>query len=405
MGGKPTAPGVAIALALLLATPVLAGCIGDAGQSAETASTPDSEAADEAEDWARSLPDEVTGIEHLTQVEDVEAAGGLWTDGDYAYVSGQNTGFYVVDLTTPNEPQVVGEIKDQFTRDVAMLHDGNRSVVVTAASGGGMVFIDVTEPTQPEVVGEALGGGEGNVHNANVVPGTHLVYNSRSVDTPGVDIVNASNPANPEHVATFNDLTCHDITFSAEDDRAYCAGVRETQIWDISDPEDPDVLTRIYNPFMHVHHWATVTNGGDLLVIGDEFGGSTDAAAGCYATADNPTDDHTVSDPYGAVWFYDISDESQPVPLGWVAPELPANNVPPTPCTAHFGEILPNQDKMVIGWRAAGTYVVDFSDPSAPELVDHVTPVGDNWETRYHNGYVFSGDTDRGMDVFVPTGS
>jgi hypothetical protein len=37
--------------------------------------------------------------------------------------------------------------------------------------------------------------------------------------------------------------------------------------------------------------------------------------------------------------------------------------------------------------------------------VDDVTPVGDNWETRYHNGYVFSGDTDRGMDVFVPTGS
>jgi hypothetical protein len=403
MGHTPTSRSLVLAAVLVLAAPALAGCVGDAGEDADPASS-EAEPGSQTETWARELPEEITGIEHRTQVDGMDAAGGLWTEGDHAYVSGQNTGFHVLDVSTPEDPQVVGGIPDQFTRDVDLLHYPNRTVAATAASGQGMVFVDVTDPTQPEVIGQALGGGEANVHNVAVVPGTHLVYNSRSVDTPGVDIVDASDPANPEVLGTFNDLTCHDIAFDGENERAFCAGVRETQIWDVSDPEQPEILTRIHNPAINIHHWALPADNGSLLVIGDEFAGSTDAAAGCYAAQENPTDDHTVSDPVGAVWFYDISDETQPVPLGWVAPELPANNVPPTPCTAHFGELLPDRDKMVIGWRAAGTYVVDYADPATPEIVDHVTPVGDNWETRYHNGYLFSGDTDRGVDVFVPTG-
>ncbi len=391
-------------LAILIVLPAaLAGCLGDAGEEGQ-ASLEDTREANATASWAKPLPETITGLEHLTRLDAVESAGGLHLEGDLAYVSGQNTGFYVVDVSTPRQPEILGSVKDQFTRDVDLLDYPNRTVAVTAASGTGMVFIDVTEPTQPEVLATVLGGTGGNVHNVAVVPGTHLVYNSRSLDTPGVDIVDASDPETPEVVTTFGTLTCHDVTFHMPDDRAFCPGVRETQIWDVSDPEAPEVVSRVYNPAIQIHHWATTARNGSLLIIGDEFAGSTDAAAGCLAATETPATEGTVSDPVGAVWFYDISDEATPVPLGYVAPPLPADNVPPTPCTAHFGEVLPDRDVMVIGWRAAGTYLVDFSDPSAPALVDHVTPTGDNWEAVHHNGYVFTGDTQRGMDVFTFTG-
>jgi len=403
MGSNPTERGLVLplALALVLAAPVLAGCVGSSAPEDELDQTADTNTTDASEGWARDLPDTVNGLEHLTRVDAVDAAGGLHLEGDYAYVSGQNTGFYVLDVSTPEDPQLVGQVRDQFTRDVDLLHYDNRTVAVTATSGEGMAFIDVSEPDRPEILGKALGGNDGNVHNVAVVPGTHLVYNSRSVDTPGVDIVDASDPANPKKIDQFGTLTCHDVTFYTPDDLAFCAGVRETQIWDVSDPESPEVLTRIYNPAINIHHWATVTDNGTLLAIGDEFGGSTDAAAGCYAYEDTPAG--PTSDPAGAVWFYDVSDPTQPTPLSWIAPDVPAGNTPPAPCTAHFGEVLPDRDKMVIGWRAAGTYIVDFADPATPSLVDHVTPPGDNWETRHHNGYLFTGDTQRGVDVMIPT--
>ncbi len=392
------------ALILLLVTaPLLAGCIGDQGEDLGEQSLDDTTPANATPSWARPLPEEITGLEQVTgEVADVEAGGGLWTEGDLAYVSGQNTGFYIVNLSTPDQPTVLSSIKDQFSRDVDLLHYEDRTVAVLAASGSGMVFVDVTEPERPERI--ATLEDVGNVHNVAVVPGTHTVYNSRSVDTPGVDIVDASDPANPEVVQVFGDVTCHDVTFWTEGDRAYCPGVRETQIWDISDPQEPSVVTRIHNPAINIHHWALPLHNGTLLAIGDEFAGSTDAAAGCLATEDIPGVPGTQSDPVGAVWLYDISDESTPIPLGYVSAELPTDNVPPTPCTAHFGEQVGDRDMLVVGWRAAGTYLVDISDPAAPSIVDTLPTSGDIWEARYHHGYVFTGDTDGGMSVLTFSG-
>lgn len=401
-------------LLTLAAAAALAGCLGaldDPG--ADPASAPDElddAVGANAGDWARPLPETITGLEAVGSAPDVQSGAGLWLEGDHAYVAGNNGGFYIANLTTPASPALEGHLPDQESRDVELLHyDSGRTVAVLADSSRGAIFVDVTDPAEPEALATVLGSDgdtAANVHNVAVHDEANLVYNSRSVDTPGIDVVDASDPENPEVVHTFGTVTCHDVAVEPGMERAYCAAVRETQIWDISDPSQPEILTRIYNPSIQIHHWAEVTNGGDLLLIGDEFAGSTFAAAGCYANQDVPGTEQQASDPVGALWFYDVSDEANPVPVGWVSPEVPAENQPPAPCTAHFGEILHDRDKVVVGWRTAGTQLIDFADPANPRVLDTVgTADAENWEVQVHNGYVFSGDTEHGMRVHTFTGS
>ncbi len=389
--------------ALLLAGLVLlAGCLQEAPDGGDENAGSDTDAAT---DWHRALPESITGLDHVSQVDGVEEAAGIATYKDHLYVAGLGTGFYILNVTTPEDPALVGHLVDQWSRGVDLVHYDDGTIVAALAAGGsGMAFYNVTDPTEPVHL-ETVLEGDVAVHNVYTLPGTQYVYNSRSLDVPGVDIVDASDPEDI-HVAAVvrGETTCHDIRFYPEGDRGYCAAVEQTQVWDMADPLDPQLVQAIVNPAIQIHHWAMPVHNGTLLVIGDEFAGSTGAAAGCFAASEGPDVVGTVSDPVGAVWFYDLSDESAPVPLGFLAPELPVDNVPPAPCTAHFGEQVGDRDLMVVGWRTAGTVLVDFSDPMAASIVDVVPTDGDVWEARYLGGWVFTGDTGRGSDVLTFTG-
>ncbi|HJQ93231.1 MAG TPA: hypothetical protein VJ874_02975, partial [Candidatus Thermoplasmatota archaeon] len=129
------------------------------------------------------------------------------------------------------------------------------------------------------------------------------------------------------------------------------------------------------------------------------------------------------STPLGALWFFDISDPADPQMLSWISPPLVAPVAPTVPespatgpsvagqlangaystvpnCTAHFGQVVPGEDKIVLGWYTAGVLLIDFSDPSNPVILDQYQPEGVNtWSARISNGYVFTGDMSRGMEV------
>jgi hypothetical protein len=167
-----------------------------------------------------------------------------------------------------------------------------------------------------------------------------------------------------------------------------------------------------------LHHFATASNDGSILIIGDEHRGGGNPGACFHYDPVTGT-----STPLGALWFFDISDLSDPVLLSWLSPPFVAPVVPTLPtspntdpsvigqlvggaytavpnCTAHFGQVLPGQDKIVIGWYSAGVLLIDFSDPGNPVILDQYQPEGVNtWSARVSNGYVFTGDIGRGMDV------
>lgn len=188
---------------------------------------------------------------------------------------------------------------------------------------------------------------------------------------------------------------CHDATVVPEKDLAIAACLTEGQVWDISDPAAPTVLSHIQNPFM-IFHSSGMTWDGKVAVLGDEFAGAA-AGAGCVSPDGR----------LGAMWFYDISDPSSPQEVGHYGP--PRTAFPETAesaarhsCTNHNFNVLPMKDPKkyvaVTSYYAAGLSVVDFSDPANPQEVAYYVPEyegnqqADMWAAYWYNGRIYTND-------------
>lgn len=275
--------------------------------------------------------------------------------------------------------------------------DANRGCQPGVGKEGVRVF-DVRNPRKPRSIGfaETLHG----AHNLTAVGDTGLVYiGSYNLGDPaaadGVSIVDvAANPADPpvtflefpdadqrpEYKNMRNEsgevpasIGCHDIGLDLKRDLAFCAGISETQIWDISDPRNPVIIEIIYNPDISIHHGAQANVDGDVLYVQDEWAGAAGGPSGCAAP----------KQPSGTIWAYDISDPRNPTPLGfWSAPEPdPAADF----CTTHFfGTFEMNgRDMVVTSYYDHGVWVVDFSNPSQPTTHAFYEPDGATFWSAY----------------------
>ncbi len=394
-----------LAFAILL--PALAGCVAPT----DDAGVPAGENPGPVERVVYALPEAISALEGIA-TPDEKGAAGIWIENDIAYLSGPS-GLRIYDVSDPaNTVPLATEVEDTSSRDVDLLHHPNgRLYAVLSRAGHGMALVDVTDPTAPVVASNPTLGS----HNLAVVPNTTLVYNSRSINTqpptPGTsgvaDIVDFADPENPK-ITLFRfpavvmtvggvpravaSTACHDITFQADRNLAYCAGITDTQVWNIEDPANPVIIQVIDWPGTNIHHAVVPARGGDLLIIGDEFAGAMGGPM-CSTKADYPT---------SALWFFDVSDMSRPTPVGSFQVKYDSVDEGNSAlCTTHFGTLIEDRDLIVMSWYAAGTVIVDFSDPTAPTQVAHFRPEGgvNTWDARYYNGHVFTGDTARGMDV------
>ena len=446
MGGQPRSRRMRaiLTLAALLGA-ALAGCIG------EPAADLDAAAADDMAGHADlyQLPAIVSAVEHVTQAADVSTGAGIWIDGHHAFVSARGDGLFVVDLMDPESPTVIAHVSavdglgdPMYARDADVIHvpvtleDGtveDRAILGLSGANQGIHFLDVTNAHEPRYITTILEELEVGSHNLAMHPTLPYVYNSASNGEGGtIDIIDVSDPDAPVVVTTFGDLGCHDITFlvTEEKQRLYCPGIARTQIWDIADPTAGVLISEItmdplptrgggavnLDPMQSfgqgLHHSAYATHDGDLLIIGDEFMGG--GGPGCQANAAG-----VVSSPTGALWFVDTSDEVNWELLGWFSPEFPANNAPsPNPsnpgpgmvlsalpnCTSHFGQLIPGEDKIVMGWYTAGVILLDFSDPTSPQMLSQWNQGTNTWDARLYHGYALTGDIARGLDVFKLVG-
>jgi hypothetical protein len=200
-------------------------------------------------------------------------------------------------------------------------------------------------------------------------------------------------------------IGCHDLQAWPEEDIVIAACITESQVWDISDPAKPEILARITNPDVQIHHSAAFTWDGKYAIISDEYGG---AAGGGGCTGDK---DSTV----GAMWFYNIEDPANPVLEGnYSLPRVPAwddeQEAQRARCTTHLYTILPMKDPskyIAIGsYYSGGISAVDFSDPSDPQEIGHYLhqPGGvlpDTWSTYWYNGRIYTNDYLSGFGVGV----
>jgi hypothetical protein len=222
-----------------------------------------------------------------------------------------------------------------------------------------------------------------------------------------------SDPSKAKVIGTPNvgtTIGCHDVTLFLERKLAAAACLTETQLWDLSTPEKPKIVGTIREPRMNISHSTAFSNDGKTLVVGDELGGAA-ASPGCVSNQDT----------YGGLFFYDVSDPSNPQTRGTY--KLPQQDVSEF-CTAHLFNVVPRRDDkdvLVSSWYTGATSVLDFTDPSKPTQIAYYIPEETTtpdqqpkeaaaWASYFYNGTIFSNNFDedvnsispqsRGLDVF-----
>jgi hypothetical protein len=209
-----------------------------------------------------------------------------------------------------------------------------------------------------------------------------------------------TNPAAARVIATPDvspAIGCHDVTVLIPRKLAGAACITESQLWDISDPAQPRVLSHIVNPAINIHHSTTFSFDGATLAIGDELGGAA-VAPGCL--------DGNEHLPIGAIWFYEVSNPALPVLRGTF--RIP-QTVTSTICTAHNFNTVPlstPRDVLVSAWYNGGTTVVDFTDPANPQQVGYYIVksgiVSNAWSSYWYRDQIYANNlATRGFDAFL----
>jgi hypothetical protein len=354
-------------------------------------------------------------------------------------------GFRVMDISDPSQPREIGQFDcwgDQS--DVSIWQD---LVIVSvdkpttedcseqSGSWEGIRVVSIADPANPQLLGSVATdcGSHTNTMYADPANGRLLVYalsyplagrynpagalptcNAVSHRKFSVVEVPLDNPGEPRLLRTVpveTNIGCHDVTLFLERKLAAAACLTESQMWDISDPAEPEVIARIPNPpELNISHSTAFSNDGRTLVIGDELGGAA-ASPGCL-TGDE-------RDRFGGLFFFDISGDAGargPEQVGtFKLPQTRTNLF----CTAHLFNPVPlsnGRDILVSSWYTGATSVIDFTgvrEGEAPEQIAHyipentVTPSDQPseaaaWSSYWYNGLVWSNNFDEDVNSVVP---
>ncbi|HEX2240865.1 MAG TPA: hypothetical protein VHJ82_06980 [Actinomycetota bacterium] len=361
---------------------------------------------------------------------------------------GNPGGFRVIDISDPANPVQVGQFVCQGSQaDVAIWGDlvfesvdsprdtpdcpnagANQAQILTGTAWEGVRVVSIENPETPSQIAAVYT--DCGSHNNSVLPDLKnnrlLVYSmSYPVTNQGANCnymthrkvsvieVPLDKPEEAKVIGTPSvepSIGCHDVTFFPKLKLAGAACLTETQMWDISNPEEPEIIAHIPNQTgMSFSHSSTFTNDGRGLVVGDEMGGAI-FAPGCL-------EDQTTT---AAFWFYDVSDPENPVHKGhWKFPRQQASVL----CTAHNFNVVPLRNDtdllIAIGYQA-GIAVLDFTDMENVTELGHYIARDEHaeasvWASYWYNGYIWANNfdssyanalsdaapgTSRGLDVF-----
>jgi hypothetical protein len=192
---------------------------------------------------------------------------------------------------------------------------------------------------------------------------------------------------------------CHDITAYPAVGLAGGACQGYGILIDISNPASPRRLTEVADTNFATWHSVTFSNDGRKVLWTDEWGGGT--APRCRAT-DNPV--------WGGNAIFDLADGRRPVFRSYY--KLPAAQTETENCVAHNGSLVPvpGRDIKVQGWYQGGISVFDFTDSANPveiaffdrgPLVADTLRTAGSWSAYWYNGYVYSSEIERGLDVLA----
>src|SRR5580658_7971916 len=190
---------------------------------------------------------------------------------------------------------------------------------------------------------------------------------------------------------------CHDITVYSALGLAAGACSGNGILLDISNPANPVRIAAVDDPNYAFWHSANFSNDGSKLLCTDEWGGGS--AARCRET-----------DPmsWGADAIYSL--DKGKLTLGSYF-KMPAPQTETENCVAHNGSLvpIPGRDILVQSWYQGGISMFDFTDATHPYEIAYFDrgpisetslTLGGMWSTYWYNGYIYSSEISRGVDVF-----
>ncbi len=148
-----------------------------------------------------NLPQDVTLVNTFSEQMPSGVAHNIYIDGHYAWITGarENDQLIVLDLTSPDEPQIVATYSDPYWHDVVV----NNGMVFGSALDKGIHLMDGTDPADLREI--SLTGYPGNfTHNMwPTADNLYLVVTDERNGAP-LRFWDISNPLEPEQVARYD---------------------------------------------------------------------------------------------------------------------------------------------------------------------------------------------------------
>ncbi len=396
----------------------------------------------------------------MRQVARVPLAGAFAEDGAYGTdlaftghyaIAGNYLGFTVYDIANPRKPLRVAQVDCPGSQNDVSIYrnllilgvDSLRSndtcdnepasmglpiPVPAPGSWEGIRVFDIKNPARPRFLTSVLtecgshtqtlapGRGGKNLYvyvssygPSPILPNCQPPHDSISVvQVPLADGSRAKVVATPvlfpDGGTTGDDYSsdtsgCHDITAYPRKDLAAGACMGDGILLDIRNRARPRVIdvARDTENFAFWHS-ATFNNAGTKVVFTDELGGGS--AAEC---------NKDVGSKRGADGVYEIVNRKLVFRSYYKMPRVQSDT---ENCVAHNGSLVPvkGRDIMVQAWYQGGTSVWEFTDARKPRellhfdrgaISDSELVLGGSWSSYWYNGYVYSSDITRGLEVFA----
>jgi len=209
---------------------------------------------------------------------------------------------------------------------------------------------------------------------------------------------------------------CHDVTAYPAMHLLAGACASYGLLVDISNPEKPVRLDARADTNFSLWHTAVFSNDGGKVVFTDEWGGGTQPM--CQATSMMEMGGNTI---------LTVGSDRKFTQHSYF--KIPSTQTAQENCVSHNGGLVPvpGRDIMVQGWYQGGISVMDFTDPDHPFEIawfdrGSADPppapgdtaqaagqmraiIGGSWGAYWWNGYVYSSELARGLDVLelLPT--
>ncbi len=325
-------------------------------------------------------------------------AYGVAISGDYAYVADRVAGLVVVAISNPATPSHAGSYNTQGNA-YAVAVSGDYAYV--ADYGSGLLVLDVIDPTNPDSAGSY--DTPGSAYGIALSGDYAYVADGGS----GLLVIDISDPTSPDSAGSF-DLPGIARGVALSGDYAYvAAGNAGLKVLDISDPTTPALVASYETPGTA----DDVTIAGNWVYVADRSSGVQvvdvrDPANPTYAgDLDTPGQslDLTLSGDYAYVadeasGLRVISITEQMLPPRFAG----SDDTPDNAC-----RVMVAGDYAYVADEGLGLQILDVSDPANPvHAATHDTP-GSAEDVAIAGDYAFVADRAGGLqvvDISDPTG-